>query len=135
MADYLGFVVDRTIDEKGRVRDSQAPGFLVCAYESERDGMSMADIVYEEFGIESKVEIDCFPLPQETPDDPVASHMIIKGAQAVLRALPGDAVLLFNGESIDLLKKDGVLYVNSIGGWPDYSIFQQPYVLKAFDHL
>jgi len=133
MADALGFKVDRSRDEEGNRKDSVGPGFLVHAHRPVSPGM--VDIVREELGIDSKVVFNFHELRPASPEDPDGSHMIVKGAQAVCRALPGDALLLFNGEIVELLKKEGVLYVNSRFGWTDYSIFHQPYVVKEFDHL
>jgi len=133
MADDLNFEVDRNRDAEGHRKDSVGPGFLVYAYRPVSPGM--VDIVREEFGIDPKVVFNFHEIRSESPDEPHGPHAIVEGVQAVCRALPGDALLLFNGEVVELLKKDGVLYVNSKFGWTDYSIFQQPYVLKEYDHL
>lgn len=62
-----------------------------------------------------------------------ASEEITRGTLAICQAVPGDAVLLFNGESVLFMRRSGTLYVNSAYWDGDYSFFTPPYELKAFD--
>jgi hypothetical protein len=56
---------------------------------------------------------------------------IVRGALAVCRAIPGDAVLLFNGEQVLFTRLAGTIYVNSLYWEGDYALFPPPYELKA----
>ena len=64
-----------------------------------------------------------------------AKEEIVRGTLAICQAVPGDAVLLFNGETVLFMRKSGTLYVNSAYWRGDYSFFTPPYELKAFDVL
>lgn len=60
---------------------------------------------------------------------------IVCGTLAICQAVPGDAVMLFNGEIVLYMRKAGVLYVNSTYWEGDYSLFTPPYEVKAYKVL
>lgn len=64
-----------------------------------------------------------------------AKEEIVRGTLAICQAVPGDAILLFNGEIVLFMRKEGTLYVNSAYWRGDYSLFTPPYELKAFEVL
>ncbi|HYV48468.1 MAG TPA: SitI3 family protein [Myxococcaceae bacterium] len=64
-----------------------------------------------------------------------AKAEIVRGTLAICQSVPGDAVLLFNGEIVLFMRKAGTLYVNSAYFRGDYSLFTPPYELKAFEVL
>jgi hypothetical protein len=61
-----------------------------------------------------------------------AEHEIVRGTLAICRAVTGDAILLFNGETVLFMRKEGTLYVNSEWWKGNYVLFDPPYVVQAF---
>jgi len=62
-------------------------------------------------------------------------HDIVRGTLAICMAVTGDAVLLFNGETVLFMRKSNTLYVNSAYWRGDYSLFTPPYEPQAFPVL
>jgi hypothetical protein len=61
-----------------------------------------------------------------------AREQIVRGALAICQATTGDAVLLFNGETVMFMRRAGTIYVNTAYWRGDYSLFIPPYALKEF---
>jgi hypothetical protein len=61
-----------------------------------------------------------------------AKAEIVRGTLAICRAIPGDAILLYNGEIVLFMRKAGELSVNSAYWRGDYSLFPMPYEVKTF---
>lgn len=87
------------------------------------------DISREEYGFEPTVHLT-FRTGADTNIE--ARAEIVRGTLAICRATAGDAVLLFNGEIILFIRRAGTIYVNTNHWQGDYSLFSQPYELRAF---
>ena len=89
-----------------------APGLLVEIIEPRPLAI---ETVKDEFGFAPDVDIVFRP---NSVDDPVATRAcLIEGCMALLNGHAHDAVLLFNGETVVLLRRDGELVLNRIEGF------------------
>lgn len=129
----LGRRLNPERDPQGFRESSRGPGFDSSAGPVS-DGRR--EILTEQLGITPKVSV------RITPDkfgDEVSQQYeaMIRGVVAVLRQVPGDAVLLFEGDRILLLRKEGQLYLNKAWGWDDRDRpwVDIPYELKDIPHL
>jgi hypothetical protein len=87
------------------------------------------EISLERFGFQPEVHLVFRTWPHLNPE---AKAEMVRGTLAICRAIPGDAILLYNGEVVLFMRKAGQLYVNS-GYWRgDYSLFSPPYEVKEF---
>lgn len=93
----------------------------------------ICSILREELGIEPKVDVQL--TLDKFGDLPSAMTRMLRGVLAVLLQEPGDAVLLFQGETILLLRKEGRLYLNDgLEIWTParQELVGMPYVLRHF---
>lgn len=89
-----------------------APGLLVDIVEPRPLAIEMVE---DEFGFAPDVDI---AFQRNCVDDPVATRTcLIQGCMALLDGHANDAVLLFNGETVVLLRRDGELVLNRIEGF------------------
>lgn len=87
------------------------------------------EITLERFGFQPEVHVVFRTWPHLNPE---AKAEMVRGTLAVCRAIPGDAILLYNGEVVLFMRKAGELSVNSEFWRGDYSLFHPPYEVKAF---
>jgi hypothetical protein len=87
---------------------TDASGLIISAY---RFKASDPCFIAEDLGIEVSMSIG-FRL-SKFKDLEVQKHALLKATIELLRLVSGDAVLLFNGEVIWLLRKSGDLILNS----------------------
>ena len=77
-----------------------------------------SQIIEEEFGFSPGVQID-FRVDKMSNPETVAMYLL-RGCRALLDQTPGDAVLLFNGETVIFLRQAGRLVLNPVEGfWVD----------------
>jgi hypothetical protein len=88
-------------------RSTSGPGFITSAYKTSDFGRSL---LMEEMEINPGVSIG-FRLSKFKDWEPQVRTMLQATLQ-LLREIPGDAVLLFNGELVWLLRKAGELTLN-----------------------
>ncbi|WP_257453845.1 SitI3 family protein [Archangium lipolyticum] len=128
----LGLVVEARQSEDGCYEDIVGPGFLTYAYCMP----APVRMVYKEsLAIEPKLAVHFTlaydPVPGEW-EQAVAS--MLRGVLAVIRQVQGDAVLVFNGDYVLLLRREGHLVLDTSSGlWnPErLSLVTMPHTLKG----
>ncbi len=132
---FTGIEVDARI-QKWRQRvfiSTDASGLIISAY---RFKANEPRFIAEELGIEVSLSIG-FRL-DKFKDLDAQRHLLLQGTIELLRQVKGDAVLLFNGEVVWLLRKAGELILNSgMDLWrPEYLVLVPlPYQMKDLPTL
>jgi hypothetical protein len=118
---------------EGEPMETQGPGFLVSA------GPTSAlekTILREGLGIEPTAALP-FAIDKFS-DRARAVTAVLQAGLAILRQLPGDAGLVFNGETVLLLRQDGKLFLDAHTGlWTPERLkrVDMPYTQKGFPVL
>lgn len=114
-------------ERPGVYASPSGPAFVTLAYKMPDEGRAF---LVEELGIEASVII-LFRLNDE--DREAQKYGLLQATIALLQRIPGDALLLFNGEVVWLFRKEGILTLNSgMELWtPTYlSLVEGDYVMK-----
>ncbi|QSQ11745.1 SitI3 family protein [Myxococcus landrumensis] len=116
-------------NQRGEVR---GPGFLLAA--GPVAPMSKA-MVEEALGFSPSVDLQFWLEAQQRH---AAMTAMLQGVLAVLLGIPGDATLLFGGETVLLLRRHGQLLLDSsTGAWtPErQALVKTPYAMQALPTL
>ena len=132
---FEGIGIEAQIDlsnRHGGVSSRSGPAFMTYAYNT---SIERASFLEDELGIQPKITI-LFRLDKQEPE--TQKKVMLRAMIELITQLPGDAVLLFNGEVVWLLRKRGQLVLNSsIGLWtPEYLLLVSlPYTMEEIPIL
>ncbi|SEM24180.1 hypothetical protein SAMN05444354_113153 [Stigmatella aurantiaca] len=131
--DELGLKPETVLLAEGVFKETAGPGFTVSA-----GPMSplARTILEEELKLSPSVDLQFWVDKGEQRHEALTA--ILRSVLAVLHHVPGDAVLLFIGETVHLLRRDGQLYLNGRTGlWRPERLkrVNMPYTLKDFPVL
>ncbi|WNG25653.1 hypothetical protein F0U62_17750 [Cystobacter fuscus] len=129
----LGLTPETARTEEGFIEETRGAGFFASANPtSEMERM----ILKEGLDIEPSLNVH-FTLDKFSDMSQAVTSML-QGVLAVLRQVSGDAVLLFNGDTVVLLRRGGHLYLDSRTGiWKmdRLKMVDMEYALKDFPVL
>jgi len=107
-----------------------AKGYQVSASEASAPGLQVrlstpgpvdVQIIEEEFGFTPGRQVD-FRV-DKAADPPATAVFLLRACEALLPRTSGDAVLLFNGETVIFLMRAGSLVLNPVEGfWSDAAL-------------
>ncbi|ADO68468.1 SitI3 family protein [Stigmatella aurantiaca] len=129
----VGLEPETALVSPGVFKETAGPGFLVSA--GPVAPMSKA-ILEEELGISPAVNLHFWIDSGDERHAAIAS--MLQAGLAVLRQVPGDAVLLFIGETVLVLRQHGHLYLDSRTGiWTPERLnrVDMPYTMRHFPVL
>jgi len=116
----------------GGVSSSSGPALMTYAY---RTSVERASFLKEELDIQPQITI-LFRLDKQDPE--AQKKVMLRAMIELITQFPGDAVLLFNGEVVWLLRTQGQLMLNSsMGLWtPEYlALVSLPYTMEEIPTL
>ncbi|MDC0712484.1 SitI3 family protein [Stigmatella sp. ncwal1] len=129
----LGLEPETALDSPGVFKETAGPGFLASA--GPVAPLSQT-ILQEDLGIAPSVNLHFWIDSGEERHAAITS--MLQAGLAVLRQVPGDAVLLFIGETVLLLRRQGQLFLDERTGiWTPERLKQvdMPYTMKHFPVL
>ena len=129
----LGMAPNTERSEEGVFKETAGPGFLVSAGPMGKQSRSMLEeMLHISPDVDLRFWIDALG------DRYTAQTLMLRSILAVLGQIPGDAVLMFIGETVLLLRRGGRLYLDAgTGVWtPErLELVKLPYEVKNFPVL
>lgn len=125
----LGLTPATTRTAEGHLEETRCPGFLASANSTTAlEGMILKE------GVDILPTVNIHFTIDKFSDRAQAVTSMLQGVLALLRQEPGDAVLLFLGETVLLLRRHGRLFLDTRTGiWnPDrLELVRMPYTLEV----
>jgi len=123
---------------RGSGGQGQGPGLFFGVYNVSPD---RRELLLDDYGIDSRIDVG-FRVDLSAYDDErgyLGNRTVITAALAVLKAVPCNAILLYNGESPLMLRREGKLWLNRASGWwtskERLDLVDLPYAMKDLPSL